>query len=1224
MSSVREPGKYSINLSDRDLEELDKLATATKGQDAQTKKWGYTAILNDVLQRTDTAIDIQKESQAYMQTRVKYMSGFVVVMALLLIANFALTLSAVEMSKESHVKKNSLTDKGGNVVQVSSSDFNLGSGGELVQRSSTSTRAPVGTAPVLSKYKLSSRIPNKYMEELDAFTVSMPCAKDSSAAECDDEMSTKKATVRSFKRVPREGSHCGSVVVFQTDVGEFTLDDATLFQGSTEMASAEGMFSLGSRRLANMNISAHGRQLMEQGAAPAVGASLHGSFKFLANVKAEEFVCKMGGVIGDEFTVLPPKAPPVPYTYIVLKESTCSFGETLDNACESELTQGMKPGVAQHSNFTTIRSYEQVLLTQTHRVVVSYFASQPLSRLVQVLHLQSQVVTQYINYRRSRSKLSCVAKPVEGAKKTKEMNADVHLAYLSTAVDEGLTSMRWALSPYSAQGTIFPLYTEYWERLGSRMPRRLFLKGDLEIAPKVFADLFATPMEFLSFQADMTDAEVTNWYVTTIFQSSAKSAVLCPAQEPAGAMPAYLGPFGEAGARWVASKLVDGDLENFGALIIWPGSYYKYWNAVVAGLDTPSLGGSTVDRQNNVVPPKSSDVDGYRRLSGTMGFYYNPAAWAKTRAYIAAQAARGGRYMYSQAQKGGTYLNAKGKSWNSGSSRYNSGGGSPSDGTRRRGQAARDFESHANHRRRGWGNLEYEQETSYEGDTEDEKIAMRKSPAPTPANIKNKLKSSADMEEFSGCLKSVKDCFSKKRLRRLADDIDANSCEGMARQALSLGGQPCLGWDCEKKDDFGKALLYKTSGKAFTDNLQDASLELACGPCSISLTVNSFKKKIPLPTFACIFEGGTGCYWKASGGGFKMVSFQSLWEKFARSATHNQNQYALKTHNGAYLSASGSSMSSAANLKAAQKIGAKAIWDFDEHGSSRRYYFVNNDNNKAVMDKRGYVQLGGGRGKVERWMIPDKKGGKVAFRNEWRKWWLSAPGGEYGCKICINLIDDSSGKKLGVKVSVCVGMASECWFFVEIIGERVPPPRWANMLGVQVSVAGYLKLCIWPFAVTGWIEIKITKGFCKSIIGFTITFAIYGGLKFEFEYKLGQGAIMTGSAYVGISGGVYRSGWDFPKWGGRRRRRRRRRRHKCRCGRAKGDGTFKSCPRKAGADGRMTFTLKMWPCQKGQDANLMATIGFKMSLDLFGIKISLPKIKDITLFKTKVKKPFGR
>jgi len=1195
MSSVREPGKYSINLSDRDLDELDKLASATKGQDAQTKKWGYTAILNDVLQRTDTAIDIQRESQAYMQTRVKYMSGFVVVMALLLIANFALTLSAVEMSKESHVKKNSLTDKGGNVVQVSSSDFNLGSGGELVQRSSTSTRAPVGTAPVLSKYKLSSRIPNKYMEELDAFTVSTSCAKDSSAAECNNAVSTMKATVKSFKRVPREGSHCGSVVVFQTDVGEFTLDDDTLFQGSVKMTSAEGMFSLGSRRLANMNISAHGRQLMEQGAAPAVDTNLHGSFKFLANVKAEEFVCKMGGVIGDEFTVLPPTAPPVPYTYIVLKETTCSFDETRDNACDSELTQGLKPGVARHSNFTTMRSYEQVLLTQTHRVVVSYFASQPLSRLIEVLHLQSQVVTQFLNFRKSKTKLSCLVKPVEGAKKTKESNADVHLAYLSTAIDEGLTSMRWALSPYSAQGTIFPLYTEYWERLGSRMPRRLFLKGDLVIAPKVSVDLFATPMEFLYFQASMTDAEVAQWYMTTTFQS-VKSAVHCPAQEPAGVMPAYLGPYGEAGARWVAAQLQEGDLENFGSLIVWPGSYYKYWNAVVAGLDTPSLGGSTVDRNNDVIPPKGNDVD-QRRLSGAMGF------------------PRGAMRLRS------------GKKYNTASSA----GYKKETGTRRRGQAAKDFESHADHRRRGYGTLDKQHNTDYKGDSEDEKIAMRKTPSPTPANVKNKLKSAADMKEFADCLKQVRECFSKKkrrlesaaqaeaatpRRRRSANTVDEpSSCEDLARSALSLGGQPCWIQNEDDCDDKGN----------FQEQMMDASLELACGPCTISLTINSFKKKIPLPTFACIFKGGTGCYWKADGGGFKMTLFQSLWEKFTRDSTGNANQYAIKTHNGAYLMSDkkdNTQVDSASSVKASVAAGYRAIWDLDAVG--RRYYFVNHESNKALLDKRGYVILAGGRGKNERWTVKKHKGGKVSFRNDWRRWWLSAPGGEYGCKICIHLISEPAGKKLGVKVTVCIGMASECWFFVEIIGERVPPPRWSNMLGCQVSVSGYLKLCIWPFAVTGWIEIKITKGFCKTILGFVATFAIYGGLKFEFEYKLGQGAIMTGSAYIGVSGGVYKSGWDWGGGWGRRRRRRRRRRHKCRCGRANGEGIIKSCPRKASADGRMTFTLKMWPCQKGKDAKLMAKIGFKMSLNLFGIKISLPKIKDIVLFKTKVKKPFGR
>jgi hypothetical protein len=346
---------FSVSLQDEDLDELDKLAEATKGQDPNIRKAGYTAILNDVLHRTDTAIDMQKDSQAYIQTSVKYASGIVLVMVLLLIANFALTISAIEMSKESHVKSGAMTDTGGKVVKVGSSDFTLGSGGELVQRASASTPASVGTAPVLSKYKLSSRTPNKYLEELNSFTVARPCPKD--AKNC-NTTPTVKVTVKSFKRQPSVGSHCGSVVVLQTDVGEFTLDDDNLYQGDSKMSAAGGLFSLGDRRLANMNISAHGRRLMEEGAAPAVDASVHGAFNFLGNVKADEFVCEMGGIIGKTFSVDPPKSPAVPYAYILLSEGKCMFDE--DDACESDLTQGLKPGVTQHSNFTTMRTYEQV------------------------------------------------------------------------------------------------------------------------------------------------------------------------------------------------------------------------------------------------------------------------------------------------------------------------------------------------------------------------------------------------------------------------------------------------------------------------------------------------------------------------------------------------------------------------------------------------------------------------------------------------------------------------------------------------------------------------------------------------------------------------------------------------------------------------------------------------------------------------------------------------
>jgi hypothetical protein len=240
--------KYAIHLSESDLDELDKLAQATKGQNSEVKKAGYTAMLNDVLQRSDTAIVMQEQSQAYMQRTAKWLFVIIVAMSILLLAHFALTFSAIELSKESHVKLGTLTDTAGKVVQVASSDFHLGPGGKMVQRTSGRRLAEgdqpggaIGTAPVLSKYKLSSRIPNKYLEELESITMARPCAKDATVAECDSKP-TAKAIVKSFKRKPREGSHCGSVVVFQTDMGELTLDDETLYHDGAEMA-ADGVFS---------------------------------------------------------------------------------------------------------------------------------------------------------------------------------------------------------------------------------------------------------------------------------------------------------------------------------------------------------------------------------------------------------------------------------------------------------------------------------------------------------------------------------------------------------------------------------------------------------------------------------------------------------------------------------------------------------------------------------------------------------------------------------------------------------------------------------------------------------------------------------------------------------------------------------------------------------------------------------------------------------------------
>jgi len=804
--------KYSIHLSEADLDELDKLAQATKDQNSEVKKAGYTAMLNDVLQRSDTAIVMQEQSQAYMQRTAKWLFVIIVAMSILLLANFALTFSAIELSKESHVKLGTLTDTAGKVVQVASSDFHLGPGGKMVQRTSGRRLAEgdqpggaIGTAPVLSKYKLSSRIPNKYLEELESITMARPCAKDATVAECDSKP-TAKAIVKSFKRKPREGSHCGSVVVFQTDMGELTLDDETLYHDGAEMA-ADGVFSLADSRLTNVNISSEGRRLMEAGSAPAADANLHGAFKFLGDVNGDEFTCEMGGVIGETITITPPEAPAIPYTYLVRKESTCMFGEG-DNACESEVTAGWRPGMAQHSNFTTMRSYEQVLLTHAHRVVVSYFASQPLSRLIQITHFASMVSTQYISFRRGRAKINCLVKPVEGARRTTpgSENREVHLAYLSTADDDGRESMRWALSPYDEQGNIAEyMRTEYWERVGTRKPRRIFLQGESVIAPGVSVSLMATPQEFVDFNEGLAEEEVAHWIKTTLGLPDMDDAVECPADGLArGSMPPYLGPFGEAGAQWIASQLQEDDLEGYDHGIVWSSSYYKYWNAVVASLGSPPLQAASGGRR----------LGRGRRLSAALiGPETRPVGY------------------------------------------------------------------------------EPEEDEDYKGEIE-------KDPSYP--------KAAADMEEFMGCIKEAKDCLTGgRRLRRLSDSSQKLEWqnEDIARMdALKASwneklkeeipgahegtqkGQGCIRAALQAMTELGVDAANtglqeaRCAGDMGSDDCAgyEPKIEISCGPCTIKIKL----LQLDWPDFECIFEGGSGCYWKTDGKGVKLSIVGGDWEKW--------------------------------------------------------------------------------------------------------------------------------------------------------------------------------------------------------------------------------------------------------------------------------------------------------------------------------------------------------
>lgn len=292
-------------------------------------------------------------------------------------------------------------------------------------------------------------------------------------------------------------------------------------------------------------------------------------------------------------------------------------------------------------------------------------------------------------------------------------------------------------------------------------------------------------------------------------------------------------------------------------------------------------------------------------------------------------------------------------------------------------------------------------------------------------------------------------------------------------------------------------------------------------------------------------------------------------------------------------------------------MGDSKLWTQLNAGGGK--VWLRSSKDAYLADVNGYIRLTENKGNPEKWWKDRAgftRGGALKYylRSENNRY-LSAPAGTYGCKMCliINL------EKAGLKVRICVGFDNSCWAFTEILAARVPPPQWAKTTGVTITLTGYLKLCFSPVHFNGWIKLQVSKGFCKRVVLLTVTWSIYGFLKFEINWSNDEsGFTLIGSAAVGISGGVYSAPVIFG-----------RRRSMCDCNRVNYDGKILECPSVASASGQLTFTLRMWPIWKGKDATLTGTISFSLSLNLFGIDIDLPKVPDIQLFSTDLRKPFG-
>ena len=226
---------------------------------------------------------------------IKYvaMAAFVALLAVCA-SMFAMSVLGAEVAKDvSQSDSGLMTVKGTDqVVQVASSDMVVGSDGSLVMRVATpwdehcedghcetdtgrralqaQAETPIRTAEYLTTHELSSTVPDKYLAELKSFMYTTPA-----------DGSTLSVQVDSFVRIPEYGAHCkrvictshpllrsvcdpgtfltlgserpylagGSVVVLQTSLGNFTLDDKALYHTDLEQwVEVAGAFNLGDRR----------------------------------------------------------------------------------------------------------------------------------------------------------------------------------------------------------------------------------------------------------------------------------------------------------------------------------------------------------------------------------------------------------------------------------------------------------------------------------------------------------------------------------------------------------------------------------------------------------------------------------------------------------------------------------------------------------------------------------------------------------------------------------------------------------------------------------------------------------------------------------------------------------------------------------------------------------------------------------------------------------------
>ena len=459
--------------------------------------------------------NVVKQAHRELKRNIKIVAAVLVVFVAVL---FSVTFATNELAKESHVVEQADLPGGGDA----------GMPDVLVSKSGK----PVATVKSQTEHALSSRIPDRYLAQLQSFTVTKA------------DGGTLFANVLGFKREPDEFAHCGSIVVLNTTLGKFTLDDEELWVDGTGAVQVEGVFGAGgkpSRRLTphtntpHEDHAQHGRRLDVK--------KLLGLYDYF---EKENFTCTSSwqGKTED----IGPKPFALPVTFTTVKRVHCTSPVEGDTGrCASALFPGiMKPGVSDDEK--TMVTVAETLITDTLYVEFASFANHPYAKKVYVrdsssaLETGNDTITTFVVWTGGRANvflqedpLSNTSAPNVGNNATLEKVhcrrkerrtrpsfnfAPFYPSYLGVETDDEDSSRnlrKWRMSPREGVNITNGAGFIMWDDYATRVPRKF---QDLTL------DLGYSTMS--AFDDNLTAGEVASWFQTYLPGESIDSLSITP------------------------------------------------------------------------------------------------------------------------------------------------------------------------------------------------------------------------------------------------------------------------------------------------------------------------------------------------------------------------------------------------------------------------------------------------------------------------------------------------------------------------------------------------------------------------------------------------------------------------------------------------------------------------------------------------------------------------